>query len=110
VPNTRKRSHRLYVDGKIAGAIAALNEAIAVHEIAPNDRDAGSVINMKEPAAVDARLDSDRHFHVPRDYYSHKDLMLAGMWSGRPSRGSECGCASQGETGYGSGNGTFAAA
>jgi hypothetical protein len=43
-------------------------------------RDADSVINTRERVAVDEWLDSDRHFHVMRDDFTHADLVLAGMW------------------------------
>lgn len=45
-------------------------------------RDADSVISTREALAVQAWCDSDRHFHVMRDWWSHTDLMLAGMWGG----------------------------
>jgi hypothetical protein len=45
-------------------------------------RDADSLLTVKERVAVDAWLQSDRHFHAMRDSYSHTDLLLAGMWGG----------------------------
>ena len=45
-------------------------------------RDADSVINIRERVAVDEWLQSDRHFHLMRDYFSHTELILAGMWGG----------------------------
>jgi hypothetical protein len=45
-------------------------------------RDADSLINVRERVAVDAWLDSGRHFHVMRDHYDHAELVLAGMWGG----------------------------
>jgi hypothetical protein len=45
-------------------------------------RDADSLLTVKERVAVDAWLRSDRHFHAMRDWYSHTDLLLAGMWGG----------------------------
>jgi tetratricopeptide (TPR) repeat protein len=45
-------------------------------------RDADSVLSVKERVAVDAWLASDAYFHVMRDFYTHTDLMLAGMWGG----------------------------
>jgi len=45
-------------------------------------RDADSILNMRERAAVDEWLISDRHFHVLRDYPTHTDPMLAGLWGG----------------------------
>jgi hypothetical protein len=45
-------------------------------------RDCDSVINIRERAAVGEWLDSHCHFHIMRDFASHTDLMLAGMWGG----------------------------
>jgi hypothetical protein len=45
-------------------------------------RDADSLLTVKERVAVDAWLRSDFHFHAMRDWYSHTDLLLAGMWGG----------------------------
>ena len=45
-------------------------------------RDADSIVNTQERAAVDEWLASDRYFHVMRDWWTHTDLMLAGMWGG----------------------------
>jgi tetratricopeptide (TPR) repeat protein len=45
-------------------------------------RDADSVVNIRESAAVDEWLQSDRHFHLMRDHYDHSELVLAGMWGG----------------------------
>lgn len=45
-------------------------------------RDADSLLSVKERVAVDAWLPSDAYFHVMRDFYTHTDLMLAGMWGG----------------------------
>lgn len=45
-------------------------------------RDADSLLTVKERVAVDAWLASSFHFHVMRDFYTHTDLMLAGMWGG----------------------------
>jgi hypothetical protein len=45
-------------------------------------RDADSLLTVKERVAVDAWLASGYHFHVMRDFYTHTDLMLAGMWGG----------------------------
>jgi tetratricopeptide (TPR) repeat protein/GR25 family glycosyltransferase involved in LPS biosynthesis len=46
-------------------------------------RDADAVISGREAKAVAEWLESDRLFHVMRDYWTHTDLMLAGMWGGR---------------------------
>lgn len=45
-------------------------------------RDVDSVINQREALAVDEWVASDRWFHVMRDWWSHTDLILAGMWGG----------------------------
>jgi tetratricopeptide (TPR) repeat protein len=45
-------------------------------------RDADALLNVKERVAVDAWLQSDRYFHAMRDWYTHTDLILAGMWGG----------------------------
>jgi tetratricopeptide (TPR) repeat protein len=45
-------------------------------------RDADSVINVREAMAVDAWLAGAAHFHVIRDWWTHTDLMLAGLWGG----------------------------
>ena len=45
-------------------------------------RDCDACLNLRERAAVDAWLASDRHFHVMRDGLTHTEAMLAGMWGG----------------------------
>jgi hypothetical protein len=45
-------------------------------------RDCDSVVNVRERVAVEEWLDSGRNFHVMRDFYTHTELMLAGMWGG----------------------------
>ena len=45
-------------------------------------RDCDSVINVREAAAVAEWLASDLPFHVMRDWWTHTDLILAGMWGG----------------------------
>jgi len=45
-------------------------------------RDADSLISSREQAAVQAWLDSGCHFHLMRDYFTHTELLLAGMWGG----------------------------
>jgi tetratricopeptide (TPR) repeat protein/GR25 family glycosyltransferase involved in LPS biosynthesis len=46
-------------------------------------RDADAVVSRREAQAVQEWLSSDCWFHVMRDYWTHTDLMLAGMWGGR---------------------------
>jgi Flp pilus assembly protein TadD len=45
-------------------------------------RDADSLLSVKERVAVDAWLQSGFWFHAMRDWYTHTDLLLAGMWGG----------------------------
>ncbi len=45
-------------------------------------RDADSLLTVKERVAVDAWLASAAYFHAMRDWYTHTDLLLAGMWGG----------------------------
>jgi hypothetical protein len=45
-------------------------------------RDADSLLTVKERVAVDAWLHAGFHFHAMRDWYTHTDLLLAGMWGG----------------------------
>jgi len=45
-------------------------------------RDADSLIGAREIAAVGQWLQSDRWFHIMRDYYTHYELILAGLWGG----------------------------
>jgi hypothetical protein len=45
-------------------------------------RDADSILNIRERVAVDAWIASRRHFHVMRDFCSHSELILAGLWGG----------------------------
>lgn len=45
-------------------------------------RDADSLLNLREAAAVQEWLASGRHFHLMRDHFDHSELVLAGMWGG----------------------------
>ena len=45
-------------------------------------RDIDSVISVRECNAVQQWLDSERWFHIIRDWWTHTDLILAGMWGG----------------------------
>lgn len=45
-------------------------------------RDCDSVLSVRERVAVDAWLRSDRWFHAMRDFLSHTEVLLAGMWGG----------------------------
>lgn len=46
-------------------------------------RDTDSLINQREAQAVEAWLASAQGFHMMRDYGSHTELMLAGLWGVR---------------------------
>jgi len=45
-------------------------------------RDVDSVIGLREAQAVQEWIDSKKWFHVMRDWWTHTDLILAGMWGG----------------------------
>lgn len=45
-------------------------------------RDADALLNVKDRVAVDAWSQSDCYFHAMRDWYTHTDLIMAGMWGG----------------------------
>ena len=45
-------------------------------------RDCDSVINEKEALAVQEWIKSEKSFHIMRDFYTHTDLILAGMFGG----------------------------
>jgi tetratricopeptide (TPR) repeat protein len=45
-------------------------------------RDADALLSVKERVAVDAWLASSYWFHAMRDWYTHTDVLLAGMWGG----------------------------
>jgi hypothetical protein len=45
-------------------------------------RDCDSVVSEREAAAVAEWLDSGLPFHAMRDWYTHTDPMLAGLWGG----------------------------
>jgi hypothetical protein len=49
-------------------------------------RDADAPLTVRERVAVDDWLASDKAFHVMRDWWSHTDLMLAGMWGAAGGR------------------------
>ncbi|WP_037501003.1 tetratricopeptide repeat protein [Sphingomonas jaspsi] len=45
-------------------------------------RDCDSLVNAREAASVGLWIDSGRPFHVMRDWWTHSDPILAGMWAG----------------------------
>lgn len=46
-------------------------------------RDADSLLNIRDKAAVDAWLTSDKDFHIMRDNRAHSTKILGGMWGAR---------------------------
>lgn len=45
-------------------------------------RDCDASFSLREALVVDEWIGSDKLFHVIRDWYTHTDLMLAGLWGG----------------------------
>lgn len=45
-------------------------------------RDADSLLSEREQAAVEQWVASDSWFHHMRDYFTHTELILAGLWGG----------------------------
>jgi len=45
-------------------------------------RDADALLSERETSAIAAWVDSGRWFHHMRDYFTHTELLLAGMWAG----------------------------
>ena len=45
-------------------------------------RDIDSVIRVREFNAVQEWIESDKLFHIIRDWWTHTDLILAGLWGG----------------------------
>lgn len=45
-------------------------------------RDADSVFSFRESLAVQEWIKSNKHFHIIRDWWTHTELILAGMWGG----------------------------
>lgn len=45
-------------------------------------RDADSVFSLREANAVQEWIDSKKWFHIIRDWWTHTDLILAGLWGG----------------------------
>lgn len=45
-------------------------------------RDADALLSERETSAIAAWIGSDRWFHHMRDYFTHTELLLAGMWAG----------------------------
>ncbi|MDR0805602.1 MAG: tetratricopeptide repeat protein [Enterobacteriaceae bacterium] len=45
-------------------------------------RDCDALLSERDAAAVDEWLASDKWFHTMRDYFTHTELILAGLWGG----------------------------
>jgi tetratricopeptide (TPR) repeat protein len=69
-PSTRHRLTRRF--------LVADDPAVASYLV----RDCDSLVNEREALAVSAWLDSGQSFHVMRDWWTHTDPILAGMWGG----------------------------
>ena len=84
------REHGAQVVMHPADKPASLRERLAWRFLVANDKDVGyflcrdadAVVSAREAMAVNAWLDGDAHFHVMRDWWTHTDLMLAGIWGG----------------------------
>lgn len=74
----RRPTPRSFFDGLLWRFEVAGDPGIARFLI----RDCDAVINVRERVAVDEWLDSDKWFHTMRDYPSHTEVILAGMWGG----------------------------
>jgi hypothetical protein len=69
-PSQRRRLTRRF--------LVADDKSVAVYLV----RDADSLDNAREAAAVREWLDSGKAFHAMRDWWTHTDPILAGMWGG----------------------------
>jgi hypothetical protein len=69
---------RLQYEGLFWRFLAAFDPGVDRYLV----RDVDSIINLRERLAVDEWLNSDRHFHILRDYHTHTDPILAGLWGG----------------------------
>ena len=68
-------------DCSLAGYVLALSRGKRAARRKVQFRDADSLISSREAQWVQLWLESPQPFHVFRDWYSHLDLMLAGMWA-----------------------------
>ena len=81
----------LGADLRLMPAEAASGEKLTWRFLVANDpaidrflvRDCDSVIGMREAQAVAAWIASGKSFHAMRDWWTHTDLILAGMWGGK---------------------------
>jgi hypothetical protein len=69
-PSQRRRLTRRF--------LVADDKNVAVYLV----RDADSLVNAREAAAVREWLDSGKPIHAMRDWWTHTDPILAGMWGG----------------------------
>ena len=69
-PSQRRRLTRRF--------LVADDPGVAVYLV----RDADSLVNAREAAAVREWLDSGKPIHAMRDWWTHTDPLLAGMWGG----------------------------
>ena len=69
-PSQRRRLTRRF--------LVADDPGVAVYLV----RDADSLVNARETAAVREWLDSGKPIHAMRDWWTHTDPLLAGMWGG----------------------------
>jgi hypothetical protein len=80
----------LQVDVRLQPAGQPLRQRLCWRFLVANDpavgrfqvRDCDSVFSLREVRAVDDWIASGRWFHVIRDWWTHTDLMLAGLWGG----------------------------
>ncbi|MBQ0961671.1 hypothetical protein KAK06_22220 [Ideonella sp. 4Y11] len=80
----------LQVDVRVQPAGQSLRQRLCWRFLVANDptvgrflaRDCDSVFSLREVRAVDDWIASGRWFHVIRDWWTHTDLMLAGLWGG----------------------------
>lgn len=85
-----RRLERLHADVRMETAGQPLRDRLCWRFAVANDpsvgrflvRDVDSVLSLRERHAVDDWLASDRWFHAMRDWWTHTDLVLAGMWGG----------------------------
>ncbi|MBQ0945690.1 tetratricopeptide repeat protein [Ideonella sp. 4Y16] len=80
----------LRVDVRVMPSGQSLRQRLCWRFLVANDpavgrfvvRDCDSVFSLREVRAVDDWIASGRWFHVIRDWWTHTDLMLAGLWGG----------------------------
>lgn len=89
-PSTRSALSRLGADVVLVPKPQRWSDALFWRFLVAEDpsvgrflvRDCDSVVNVRESAAVNEWLASPFYFHAMRDFPSHTDLLLAGMWGG----------------------------